>query len=94
MAIELIKKSTPQSEFAKDVCAGLTKSPQKELLSKYLYDAVGSALFEVICVLPQYGVTRAEERILGRHATEIVLRTSRAGDCGGIGQWRGQEDPV
>jgi L-histidine Nalpha-methyltransferase len=71
MAIELIK-SAPQSEFAKDVCAGLTKAPQKELLSKYLYDDVGSALFEVICVLPQYGVTRAEERILGRHATEIV----------------------
>lgn len=71
MAIDLIK-STAQDEFAKEVCTGLTKSPQKELPSKYLYDAVGSALFEVISVLPQYGVTRSEERILGRHATEIV----------------------
>jgi L-histidine Nalpha-methyltransferase len=71
MAIELIK-STAQGEFAREVFAGLTKSTQKELPSKYLYDAVGSALFEVISVLPEYGVTRAEERILGRHAAEIV----------------------
>ncbi len=71
MAIELIK-SAPQDEFAREVCTGLANSPQKELPSKYLYDAVGSALFEVISVLPQYGVTRSEERILGRHATEIV----------------------
>src|SRR5580658_10152347 len=71
MAIELIK-TTSQDEFTKEVCTGLTKSPQKELPSKYLYDAVGSALFEVICVLPEYGVTRAEERIFGRHAAKIV----------------------
>jgi L-histidine Nalpha-methyltransferase len=71
MAIELIKTAA-QEEFAKEVCTGLTKSPQKELPSKYLYDAVGSALFEVISVLPEYGVTRAEERILGTHATKIV----------------------
>ncbi len=71
MAIELIK-GTAQDQFAKEVCNGLTKSPQKELPSKYLYDAVGSALFEVISLLPEYGVTRAEERILGRHVAEIV----------------------
>lgn len=71
MAIELIK-STAQDEFTKEVCIGLTKSPQKELPSKYLYDAVGSALFEVISLLPEYGVTRAEERILGRHAAKMV----------------------
>ena len=73
MAIELIK-STAQGEFAREVCTGLTKSIQKELPSKYLYDAVGSALFEVISLLPEYGVTRAEERILGRHAAEIVSK--------------------
>ena len=92
MAIELIK-SAAQSEFAREVCTGLTKSRQKELPSKYLYDAVGSALFEVISVLPEYGVTRAEERILGRHAAEIVSDTSHAGDCGGTGQWHRKKDP-
>ncbi|MGB6630494.1 MAG: L-histidine N(alpha)-methyltransferase, partial [Terriglobales bacterium] len=61
-------------EFASDVRAGLTRPGQKELLSKYLYDDVGSALFEVISHLPEYGLTRADERLLQRHANEIVER--------------------
>jgi dimethylhistidine N-methyltransferase len=65
----------PASEFAADVLTGLTK-PQKELLSKYLYDDVGSALFEVISVLPEYGLTRADERVLQQNAYEIVARLS------------------
>lgn len=63
----------PSWEFAEDVRAGLTK-PQKELPSKYLYDDVGSALFEVISVLPEYGLTRADERVLLRNAYEVVER--------------------
>jgi L-histidine N-alpha-methyltransferase len=58
--------------FAADTRAGLTKSGQKELPSKYLYDAVGSALFEVISLLPEYGLTRADERLLKAHADEIA----------------------
>jgi len=61
-------------EFAADVRAGLTREHQKELPSKYLYDDVGSALFEVISHLPEYGLTRADERLLRRHAREIVDR--------------------
>ena len=61
-------------EFATEVHAGLTRSGQRELPSKYLYDDVGSALFEVISHLPQYGLTRADERLLRRHADEIVDR--------------------
>jgi len=61
-------------EFAANVRAGLTKPGQKELPSMYLYDEVGSALFEVICHLPEYGLTRADERLLRRHAREIVER--------------------
>src|SRR5271155_1735949 len=61
-------------DFAADVHAGLTRSGQKELPSKYLYDDVGSALFEVISHLPEYGLTRADERLLQRHANEIVER--------------------
>lgn len=65
------------SPFASEVCAGLGRTGQKELPSKYLYDAVGSALFEVICELPEYGLTRAEERILRNHAREIVDQLPR-----------------
>src|SRR5580704_15116420 len=72
----LVQTVTPNTtyEFAADVRAGLTKLGQKELLSKYLYDDVGSSLFEVICRLPEYGLTRADERLLRRHADEIVER--------------------
>ncbi|MBV8476403.1 MAG: L-histidine N(alpha)-methyltransferase [Acidobacteria bacterium] len=62
----------PVSEFAAEVRAGLLHAGQKELPSKYLYDDVGSALFEVISVLPEYGLTRADERLLRRHAKDIV----------------------
>src|SRR3981189_1429518 len=68
--------ANPSFEFAADVRAGLTKSVQKELPSKYLYDNVGSALFEVISYLPEYGLTRADERLLRRHADEIVERVA------------------
>lgn len=59
-------------DFAADVRAGLTNPTQKELPSKYLYDEVGSALFEVITLLPEYGLSRAGARLLKRHAEEIV----------------------
>jgi dimethylhistidine N-methyltransferase len=61
-------------EFASDVRAGLTRTGQKELPSKYFYDDVGSTLFEVISHLPEYGLTRADERLLRRHASDIVDR--------------------
>jgi L-histidine N-alpha-methyltransferase len=49
--------------FAEDVRAGLTATP-KRLLPKYFYDDLGSALFEAICSLPEYYLTRAEAEIL------------------------------
>ncbi|MDD5543960.1 MAG: L-histidine N(alpha)-methyltransferase [Acidobacteriia bacterium] len=64
--------AVPLADFANDIRAGLKTSGQKELPSKYLYDEVGSALFEVICVLPEYGLTRADQRLLRRHAQDVV----------------------
>src|ERR1700745_3623519 len=60
-------------EFASDVRNGLSK-PQKELHSKYLYDELGSALFEAITHLPEYGLTRADERLLCAYASDIAGR--------------------
>ena len=62
------------SEFAADVRESLTKGGQRELPSKYLYDEVGSALFEAISVLPEYGLTRADSRLLQEYSAEIVSR--------------------
>ncbi len=57
--------------FADDVRTGLLASP-KRLSPKYFYDDLGSALFEAICELPEYYLTRAETEILERHANEMV----------------------
>ncbi|MGH9377324.1 MAG: L-histidine N(alpha)-methyltransferase [Terriglobia bacterium] len=62
------------SEFALDVRAGLARAGQKTLPPKYFYDDVGSALFEAISVLPEYGLTRADERLLRKHSNQIVGR--------------------
>jgi len=62
------------SEFAEDVRQGLSKRGQKELYSKYLYDEVGSALFDAITVLPEYGLTRADARLLRKHSGGLAKR--------------------
>jgi len=59
------------TEFAADVRRDLQLTP-KQLQSKYLYDALGSSLFEAICRLPWYRITRAEHQLLVSHADEIV----------------------
>jgi L-histidine Nalpha-methyltransferase len=60
------------SEFCSDVVMGLSHTGQKELPSKYLYDPLGSALFDAICLLPEYGLSRAGMRLLQRHADEMI----------------------
>jgi dimethylhistidine N-methyltransferase len=64
-------------DFAVDVQRDLALTP-KQLQSKYLYDALGSSLFEAICRLPWYRITRAERRLLEAHAAEIVARVAGA----------------
>lgn len=80
-----------EQSFAADVQAGLNRVGQKELPSKYLYDTVGSRLFDVITALPEYGVTRAEERILREHATEIVERLHTPLTVAELGSGNGQK---
>ena len=78
--------------FAQAVHAGLTHHPQKELPSMYLYDEVGSALFEVITALPEYGVTRAEERVLKEHAHGHRRGPAEARESGRTGQRQRPQD--
>ena len=58
-------------DFARDVRRDLALTP-KQLQSRYLYNGLGSALFEAICRLPWYRITRAEGRLLARFAAEMV----------------------
>ena len=57
--------------FARDVREGLSSTP-KYLSCHYFYDERGSALFEAICALPEYYLTRTERQILAQRADEIA----------------------
>jgi dimethylhistidine N-methyltransferase len=63
--------ATAIGQFAAEVVEYLERTP-RQLPSKYLYDPLGSALFEAICRLPWYRITRAERTLLERHAVEIL----------------------
>jgi len=63
--------TTGAPSFAQDAAAGLQATP-KHLSSKYLYDAVGSALFDAITHLPENYLTRAETEILREWGWQIV----------------------
>lgn len=52
-------------------------SPEHRISPKYFYDAIGSALFEQICELPEYYPTRTETALLRRHAPELAERMGR-----------------
>jgi L-histidine N-alpha-methyltransferase len=58
-------------DFAEDVRRGLSARP-KRLQPKYFYDELGSQLFDAICLLPEYYLTRAEGDIFKTHSGEIV----------------------
>src|SRR4029079_2488357 len=69
--IHNLVKRDPLTGLAEDVRKGLSAEP-KRFLPKYFYDELGSQLFEAICLLPEYYLTRAENEILQRYADEIV----------------------
>ena len=71
LTINRLAEGGDNNAFASDVRAGLTARP-KALSPKYFYDELGSRLFEAICWLPEYYLTRAESEILSTHSDEIV----------------------
>ncbi len=60
------------SDLAAGVRAGLVESAARRLAPSLLYDDLGSTLFEAITLLPEYGLTRADEALLRRHARDIA----------------------
>src|SRR6267143_5430875 len=70
-SIHNLVKREPRAGLAEDVRRGLSSQP-KRFLPKYFYDQLGSQLFEAICLLPEYYLTRAENEILEHYADEIV----------------------
>jgi L-histidine N-alpha-methyltransferase len=80
-----------ETGFARDVREYLSRTPQRELPSEYFYDSVGTKLFEAITELPEYGLTRADARILGNHAAEIAIAAGNPGALAELGSGTGQK---
>jgi L-histidine N-alpha-methyltransferase len=75
LVIHNLVRADLSASFSGDVRAGLSASP-KHLFPKYFYDELGSQLFEAICLLPEYYLTRAENEIFARYSDEIVSEIS------------------
>jgi dimethylhistidine N-methyltransferase len=60
-------------EFLSDVIDGLSQ-PAKRLSCKYFYDELGSQLFDQICELDEYYLTRTEQAIMDRHSKEMAAQ--------------------
>jgi dimethylhistidine N-methyltransferase len=70
-AFRAAQRAAPLSDFARELFAGLSLEA-RSISPKFFYDAVGSALFDRICELPEYYPTRTEIRILTECAPEIA----------------------
>ena len=70
-AIKLYDFHPPVEDFRSAVLRGLSQ-PQKTLSPQFLYDKRGSELFDAICQLPEYYLTRTEMGILRVHAKDIA----------------------
>lgn len=69
---DLVDLSPAVDQMRRDVLEALSKKPQKELPTQYLYDEHGSALFDRICELPEYYLTRTELSIMRRDTAAMA----------------------
>lgn len=79
------------SQFALDVAEGFSEKGNKRIAPRYFYDDLGSSLFEAITLLPEYGLTRADERLLQVHAKDIALATGRLAIVAELGSGSGKK---
>jgi L-histidine N-alpha-methyltransferase len=76
--------------FAREVQYYLSLTP-RQLPSRYLYDALGSSLFDAICHLPWYPITRAERRLIETHRREILDLAGQPGAVVELGSGNGEK---
>lgn len=89
-ALRLASAHVDVGAFASEVRHYLRQTP-RQLPSRYLYDALGSALFDAICRLPWYPVTRAEIRLITAHGREILRLAGDPHVIGELGSGSGEK---
>jgi len=81
------------SDLLSDVIAGLSSDP-RTLPCKYFYDERGAALFQKICELPEYYITRTEIDILDRYRAEIASQLGPNIELIGLGTGAGTKTQI
>jgi dimethylhistidine N-methyltransferase len=86
----VVDHAVPVEEFASDVHYYLSLQP-KQLPSRYFYDDLGSALFDAICRLPWYRITRAETRLLADHGEAVLSHVAKLSTIVELGPGSGEK---
>lgn len=86
--MKLLDLEPAASDFLAETIAGLSDSP-RTLPSKFFYDERGSELFQQICRLPEYYVTRTETEILSANIGEMARSIGRGAELVGFGTGAG-----
>ena len=92
-AIQPASAVPPTSDLLSDVIAGLSSDP-RTLPCKHFYDERGAALFQKICELPEYYVTRTEIDILDRNRAEIAAQIGPNIELIGLGTGAGTKTRI
>ena len=87
-AVSVLDLEPAASDFLEQASAGLSSSP-RTLPSKFFYDERGSNLFQEICELPEYYVTRTETEILRQSGAEIADSIGENAELVGFGTGAG-----
>ncbi len=87
-ALSVLDLGPISEDFLAEVLAGLTSSP-RTLPCKYFYDEHGSDLFQRICQLPEYYITRTETEILRHHGAEMAESIGENAELVGFGTGAG-----
>ena len=89
----LLETAPAKSSFLMETVAGLSRSP-RTLPCKFFYDERGAQLFQKICELPEYYITRTELQILRLHSAEMAAALGEKVELIGLGTGAGTKTRI
>jgi dimethylhistidine N-methyltransferase len=92
-AVAVLDREPASSDFLSEVIAGLSSSP-RTLPCKFFYDERGAQLFQKICELPEYYITRTELQILRLHGAEMAAALGPQIELIGLGTGAGTKTRI
>jgi dimethylhistidine N-methyltransferase len=92
-AVAVLDREPAKLSFLEETIAGLSQTP-KTLPCKFFYDEHGANLFQNICELPEYYITRTELAILRLHGSEMAALLGSQIELIGLGTGAGTKTRI